>query len=392
METESTSQSATREGGFSVDDLFYASAHHGGAPVQFSLFDVQLCGSLSAAWLTGELEAAGMPSNQAKWMIDENLLSCWVNSEKEKGYLLYTLQQAQTLRTLVETGRYGTEELRHIMNEWDDYLEAIVMVEPAYDDMSVSDYQHLLRRANEMVKMFQEDDHNEAQFIVPTEERQRQTARYQSNQTHWETIVRLLEKHSDEELPPRLRELFDHNLFQLRWWDEFVRLNMAGQFEAVILQGYSPEVTFGGFSAHGLEFTLSNIDWFSTLRRYRDTRSEGKQFPLRAPDFHVTERGVEFVKTPSPTRYAEIYSQYQLGQLSSALEELGPSVWSPTELPLGDTTCPECQERFDRGSPRKVYCSDGCRKRAKSRRWRERDPERARLCQAKYWKSYSDLQ
>jgi hypothetical protein len=38
----------------------------------------------------------------------------------------------------------------------------------------------------------------------------------------------------------------------------------------------------------------------------------------------------------------------------------------------------------------RVYCTDACRARAKSQRYRDRDPERARLNQARYWSGYGE--
>src|SRR6266496_1963904 len=115
-----------------------------------------------------------------------------------------------------------------------------------------------------------------------------------------------------EELSPKLREAIHRQLFRLRSVDEYVRVIMAQQFEAVISRGYSPEVTFDAFSYQGAEVTFSRLNWDSTLRAFRETRKEGKSFPLRTPAFNVSERGIELLSKPSPEQYAQLHKEYSL--------------------------------------------------------------------------------
>jgi hypothetical protein len=166
---------------------------------------------------------------------------------------------------------------------------------------------------------------------------------------------------------------------------------MAKEFEAQILRGYSVEVTFNSTSWHGGETTLSDISWGSTFRRVKEMRREGHRFPLRMPEFDVTEKGIGLLQPLTPEQYSEMYSRHNMQEMVRVLGEMGSEIWSPAPLPLGDSACPECAATFDRGRPTQIYCSERCRKRAKNRRWREKDPERARQCQARYWKSYCDI-
>jgi hypothetical protein len=68
---------------------------------------------------------------------------------------------------------------------------------------------------------------------------------------------------------------------------------------------------------------------------------------------------------------------------------MGDDLWKPA-LPIGTVTCPHCGTNFVRKVASKVYCTDSCRARAKSQRYRDRDPERARLNQARYWIACGD--
>ncbi len=165
---------------------------------------------------------------------------------------------------------------------------------------------------------------------------------------------------------------------------------MADQFEAALVQGYSPEISFGRTSWRPGGVELLDINWKSSLQRFKSARSQGKSFPLRTPEFNLTERGVELLVRPNPEQYGDLHARYRLGELYGLLAEMGADLWEPSPLLANYTVCMECGTPFERAAPKKVYCSERCRKKAKNRRCRERDPERARQWQAKYWKSYGE--
>ena len=127
---------------------------------------------------------------------------------------------------------------------------------------------------------------------------------------------------------------------------------MAKHFEAAIVQGYSTEISFRAFSSQGNEVTLRDIDWYSSLRRYQQTRREGMRFPLRTPDFNITERGLELLTTPAPERYAELHAFYRLDQLAEALAQIGPELWKIPELPTGDAALPGVRQQFPKEFPK----------------------------------------
>jgi hypothetical protein len=119
----------------------------------------------------------------------------------------------------------------------------------------------------------------------------------------------------------------------------------------------------------------------------RRSRIEGNRFPLRTPDFNLNEHGLELIGRPSPTDYEALFTLYRLDELFRELERMGNDLWEPA-LPTGTVACPQCGQSFVRKVAAKVYCTDACRARAKSQRYRDRDPERARLNQASYWSTY----
>lgn len=378
---------------FFLDHLFDTSMKVCGQAMEFRVFDTQWCGALTEDWLRGSLTDLINPTD-LQWILDQGLLRRWRNKKGEEGYILYTPEQAQVLQKLIASGRYSVEELRHLMTDWDDYLEAIVMDEPPYDDFEISDFEHFKRRVQENIELFEFDQehYRERPNYLSDDGWEHQKTIVADKLTYWRRVARIFDGKVEEQLSPKLRDGFLRQLFHLRWLDEYVRINMVQQFETAIKQGYSTEVSFDGFSNMGGEVTLSNINWGSTLRRFRETRREGKNFPLRTPAFNVTEAGIQLSSHLSPEAYAQMHEQYRLEDLFRFLDQFGSELWVAAPLAEGNATCPECDARFERTSSKRIYCDDRCRKRAKSRRWRERDPERARLCQARYWKDYSDLQ
>ena len=117
----------------------------------------------------------------------------------------------------------------------------------------------------------------------------------------------------------------------------------------------------------------------------------GKAFPLRTPDFNLTESGLQLLSPLSPEAYTALHEKYRLDELSALVAERGPGLWECDLAASGRGTCPECGAIFERTTSSRQYCGERCRGRAKSRRYRQSDPERARLAQAKHYKeAYPD--
>ena len=253
MDMSSTSATSTGDaftaGDAFLNGLYDATTKNGGTALRFGIFDVQLSGKLSEQWLRGAIQDARITPEQADWMIGEGLLRKRINSAGDSGYILYTPYQAEVLTKLKETCRYGLDELRHIMQDWDDYLEAIVMEEPPYDDESIPDYQHFARRAREMREIFEDSEQQDRPEIITPEQWQQQRADAQTKLKLWRRVCELVANNAEEDLPLELQKSLQRELFHLRWWDEFVRLNMARKFETAIVRGFSTELVLN--VAHG---------------------------------------------------------------------------------------------------------------------------------------------
>jgi hypothetical protein len=378
-------------GDWAVAEVLYESSlKHYGVPVELRLFDPQFSENLNEEWLAQVAERYGITPAEIQAWVADGLLKKWPGPDGATNFTLYSEKQAQVIKGLFSNPRYSKEEVGHIADEWNSYLE-MVREEPPYDEMNASDYLHFRRRANEMVDVFRgKAEYSGAEGSPLGEERLAQVLDDQREKlAQWELIRDFVHGHAETELTDGFQKTWKKVLFRLRFVDEFIRMQSAQRMVVQLEQGYSPEVEFDGWSQRGSEMTLTHLNWRSTLVQWRRSRIEGNRFPLRTPDFNLSERGLEMLGKPSPADYEELFTRYRLSDLFGELERMGDDLWEPA-LSTGTVACPQCGAGFVRKVPSKVYCTDACRARAKSQRYRDRDPERARLNQARYWSAYGD--
>jgi hypothetical protein len=371
-----------------VEVLYESSLKQYGVPVELRMFDPQFSENLNEVWLAQVTEQYGITSAEIEAWAGDGLLRKWPGPNGGNNFALYSEKQAQVLKGLLSNPRLSKDEVAHIADEWNSYLE-MVREEPPYDDLDTSDYLHFRRRANEMVEVFRgKAEYSDAQGNVLGEERLAQIQNDQREKlAQWELIRDFVDGRAEAELPEGFQKTWKKLLFRLRFVDEAIRLQSGQRMVVQLEKGYSPEVEFDGWSQRGAELTLTHLNWRSTLVQWRRSRIEGARFPLRTPDFNLTERGLELLGKPTPADYEGLFAHYRLSNLFGEVERMGDDLWESV-LPVGTVTCPQCGTSFVRKAASKVYCTDACRARAKSQRYRDRDPERARLNQARYWSSY----
>jgi hypothetical protein len=359
-----------------------------GEEVQFRIFDPQICGSFQVDWLAGALEGQGVNRLELDWMLNEGMLRRFKVPSGEEGFILYTERMAVVGKKLWDSRRYTIEELRHVFDDWYVHLEIISTEHLAYDSYEVDDYDHFRRRATEMIEISEHRLSNltENNPSWTPDEMEHRKLEAEKNVFQWRRIHDLVSNCADAALAPATQKFWRKKLFQLRWLDEWCRIMQVREFETQILQGYSPEVAFSGSRWQNGETTLTHLSWSRTLDCFKETINEGKAFPLRTPDFNVTPSGITFLRNPSPAEYHALFEKVNLDQLFAELERRGPDYWICDLQASGRGKCAECEAIFERTTSSRKYCSDRCSSRAKSRRWQESNPERAREAQAKYYR------
>src|SRR5271167_3843429 len=96
---------------FDQTNLLYA--HFGASsfdmmsPLQYRLFDPQICGALQDEWLASAVESHGISRPELDAMIAGKLLRRWKDNAGQVGFLVYTEQQARIAKNLQSTGRYS---------------------------------------------------------------------------------------------------------------------------------------------------------------------------------------------------------------------------------------------------------------------------------------------
>lgn len=169
--------------------LYESSLKHYGVAVELRLFDPQFSENLNEAWLS---QAAGQygitPAKIETWARD-GLLRKWPGPNGATNFTLYSEKQVQVLKGLLSNPRYSKEEVAHIADEWNSYLE-MVREEPPYDDLETSDYLHFQRRAGEMVEVFRgKAEYSDAQGNPLGDERLAQIHNEQREKlAQWELI------------------------------------------------------------------------------------------------------------------------------------------------------------------------------------------------------------
>lgn len=377
------------DGWDNINHIYDVSVAHGGPPLEWRIFDVQLCENLQIDWLAGAVASSDVGRDALNALIRDGLVRTWRDAKGTEGYILYSEQLVRHAHKLRLSNRYALDELQHIFSDWHSFLEIVTTDELAYDSMDVDDYEHFKRRAAEMVQFFGEDLErtNDGYFVLPSEQwefRQRET---REKLSLWSWINDKVQNNPDDQLEPAVQLAWRKQLFQLRWTDEWSRMMTAQQYSTQIEQGYSTEITFNGHTWQDGVTTLQNLNWPSTLRRHKETRNEGKEFPLRTPDFNVTELGIEYLKPMTPAEYQAIYEQYRLDQLHTLLAQEGAALWTCDLAASGRAACEECGEIFERTAASRRFCSERCRNRNKGRRHREKDPERHRQAQARHYRN-----
>jgi hypothetical protein len=375
-----------------LNQLYEASMSTMGTPLEFRIFDTQNCEHLQIEWLASAVEQSGVTRAELDCMLNEGLLRLWTGPTGKQGFILYSERQAVLAKALRDSGRYTTAELRHIFDDWNSFLEIVMVEDLTYDSFEVDDYDHFRRRAAEMVAFFT-DDTASPMFHGTAAQQAAQKEEAAERLRLWKWISDMVNSRPDAELTPNVQAAWRKQLFQLRWTDEWSRMITAQQIATQIEQGYSSEVTFNGSEWSNGEMKLTNLNWPSTLQRLKDTRNEGKVFPLRTPDFNVTEAGIAFLTPPMPETYQVLFEKYRLDLLTTLLKEWGASLWQCDLAASGRAECADCGAPFERTKASRRFCSDRCRNRAKARAWREKNPEQARQSQAKYYReTYPEVQ
>ncbi len=352
-----------------IDALYEASMEHGGQPLGLSLFDAQVLAPLD--WLA---ETSGLSRQAILELVEEGVLPRRKLENGGLGFTIFTEAQIRFMTQLRTSPGYPEEEIKHIIEYENELIENVFLEVTPYDDEDVSDLEDFKRRVAqeadeiaEQERIFQDRNlcHGSAEGDI---EKQLQDMAVQRAQL--EKVIRAFQNKSEEDLTDRQKQFYRKQLFRMRWLDEWLRLQDINRYEAQIRQGYSPEVMLMGYTiTNGAEYEFRAPDWEATLRQYQCTRSRGRRFPLRTPDFTLSENGMTLGIGTTVERYSEIFNHYRLDKLGLLAGQIGMELWDPPNPAPGMVKCAGCSKIFELQNPKRKYCSEQCRQNTKHRRW-----------------------
>lgn len=369
-----------------VSSFYEQSIADNGHPIEFRLFDREICGELDESWLAGEVKDEGIPVESIDEMVRSGIIPKWTDSKGNQGFLLYTPEQVKVIKELADSGRYCTAELKHFVKKWNEQIEWTIEVAP-YDELGGVDFEVYRKHVEWEISELRRHKKS-AEALGPDTDGS--FAWIDEQLAAWERTALWLGSYGRSGLTDKARDRVSRRLFELRYVNEFVRISDAAAFRSRIMQGFSPEVFFSSWEMGWDTFKGIKIDWHITLSEVQRSRAIGQQFTIRTPDFDLTEAGLQLRAPIMPGQYEELYRKYQLEDLQREIASLGNELWHPSALAANTALCVQCGTRFPRTAPTRQYCSETCRTRARQQRWRDRDPERARQAMARYWSSYRE--
>lgn len=374
-----------------VDALYEVPMETYGQPLGLGLFDPQVLAPLD--WLVTQTQIS---KEEVLRLVEEGVLPRRKGADGEAGFILYTEAQLRLMNEIRSLGRYSDDELEHIIRYENRLIDGCFLEVSPYDNKDIPDLEIFKLRIQQEIDELAEE---QAALQIPdrlssfsVSEIQEKLENLAKERARLQKVAHFYHDRSENDLSESQKKMYKKALFRLQWREEWFRILSVNEFEAQIRQGYSPEFILLGYATDEQDrYEFGPPDWGETLAMYMDSRSRGRRFPLRTPDFVLTEDGMTLNAGVTPDRYSELYVRYRLSQLFSLVAQLGKELWNPPELAKGLEKCLACDTIFESDNPKRRYCSKECRESAKHKRWRERDPERAREANARYYaRHYSD--
>lgn len=365
-----------------ISELYDSAIAAGQRPMEFHIFDPQLANALTIEWLCAQVDNDDDKQELIR-LVEKGYIRKWPVSGNRYGFTLYSHEEFKFIKELRELRRYDEAEIKHILQRSQQDIEGTLEVLP-YEKLDTPDLDAFRNRLLDLIE-------EEEEQIKWRTENNSDIGEHKLRLDQWTRWQALVTGKTETDLTEKQKHKIDRMLFYLRFVDEMVRISNSERYRSLIRQGYSPEAFFRSYEQRNFgEVTFGKIDWALTLDSFQRTRAEGARFPLRTPDFYINENGIHFFKYLNPGDYLAVYELHKMDELFKLLGSLGTELWFPTAVAVDQVKCAGCGNFFRRTVLTKQYCSDKCRNRVRSRRWRARDPERARMAQARYWKSYGE--
>ena len=346
-----------------LDALFYWTKKKSGQPGKFHLFDHKVL--LPIHWLiegTKKEYQLEISENEIIKYIEQGLIPKFIQSDGNLGFPLYITGRINFIKKMEKKLKLPLKEIQEIIKQEDNWINNILTVgNLEYKDIS----------SFEVFKEFFEDDISHIERILKILKHKKSFNKNLNKEElekelkEKKTILASLKNIKFEQLPERAKDYIERFAFKILCINDQTRLSQINTYRSKIMKGYSPHVEFRKFSTApgGHLCGLLEIDWKITL--ISSDKKDATE--IKTPEFTIKNGEIKFPTPPSPSRYSEIFNKYNLREF--------------LELKLKVKVCPVCDKEHKR---RGIYCSEACRNRAKSKRWRGKHPQRKKLSNIKY--------
>jgi hypothetical protein len=179
-----------------------------------------------------------------------------------------------------------------------------------------------------------------------------------------------LQEYRWDRLRAETKERIRRHAFKLRFIHENMRVMMTQADRAIVAQGYSFFIAFGGYESRGLEyddFAFGPINWYETLECPWLTGEEDT-LPIRLPGLLLEAETVSMTRMMTPAEYRQAWERFDLDTYKLALAARA-----------GERLCRRCLTPLPaESSPTRKFCSDACKSQAKAQTYRNRYPDRVK--------------
>lgn len=346
-----------------LDALFYWTKEKFGQPGKFHLFDHKVLLPINRLIEGTKKEyQLEISENEIIKYIEQGLIPKFIQSDGNLGFPLYITGRINFIQKLEKELKLHLKEIQEIIKQEDNGINNILTVgNLEYKDIS----------SFEVFKEFFEDEISHIEIILrilkhnKSFDKNFDKEELEKELKEKKAILASLQNIKFEQLPERAKDYIEQSAFKILCINDQIRLFQINTYRSKIMQGYSPNVEFSNINYGQGEYNveLKGINWKWIIEASDDKGAT----EIKTPEFAIKNGKIEFSTPPSPSRYSEIFNKYNLREYFG--------------VKLKVKVCPVCDKEHKR---RGIYCSEACRNRAKSKRWRKKHRLAKKLSNLKY--------
>lgn len=359
-------------------DRWFEAGYESGTLILFSLFDLRVIVPLSqmADMLADRCGAATTPDDirqfaRAGWL----RLEPRSENEGDVGAPMYVVERIPLFKALQLEG-WGQVELR----DYAEFEDAMVASFADDDDGFLyidDDLDQLIQHYRALIEAIGRSEKRDANGNLVGDDADLAHARKQ---------LAFMERLKVTGVPPAMKKNIAKGAFRVRAYGEVARVMIVEDWRAQLRAGFTINVAFNSVGSSAGEngeriFTHGKLSWPRTVRSaYGASEGHDADPIIRVPGFVLCGDRVMTTKTVRPHDYERMWRETDIDGYLAAWAEI-----------RGRPMCMNCFARLPEPNTKNArFCSQKCRDAAKSRRYRESNPESAARAQVKYRASIAE--